>query len=74
MDIEPTSHPRKCLNDGLFFSEPGRMPSQICNHRYTGKEMVSIRNQVELNFESDDSVTARGFSATVSCVLGNKKM
>lgn len=74
VDIEPTSHPRKCLNDGLFFSEPGRMPSQICNHRYTGKEMVSIRNQVELNFESDDSVTARGFSATVSCVLGNKKM
>lgn len=74
VDIEPTSHPRKCLNDGLFFSEPGRMPNQICNHRWAAKEILSFRDKVTLNFQSDASVTGRGFSATISCVVGNKKM
>ena len=68
VDIEPSSHPRKCLFDRLEFAELGKIPTQICRHQYTDKTVVSYRDKATLSFETDDSVTARGFSAIVSCV------
>lgn len=68
VDIESTNHPRKCMRDGLIFSQLGKIPIQICRHQFTDRELISYRDKATLTFTTDGSVTGRGFAARVDCI------